>query len=57
MAQKQLNMMGKVMDPNLIYYNINNCAIPSKITIEYRYQTDFGNSECHKVDAEMFSIC
>ena len=46
MAQKQLNMVGKVMDPNLINYNIINCAIPSKITIEYRYQNEFGNSGC-----------
>ena len=31
------------MDPNLIDYYIINCAIPSIITIEYRYQMDLGN--------------
>ena len=31
MAKKQLNMMEKMMDPNLIDYYIIDCAIPSKI--------------------------
>ena len=35
--------MEKMMDPNIIDYYIINCAIPSIITIENRYQTDFGN--------------
>ena len=40
--------MGKVMDPNvhvIDYYTIN-CAIASKITIEYPYQVDFGSPGC-----------
>ena len=44
------------MGPKLFDYYVIDCAIPSKITIEYRYQTDFGNSDYHKVDTEMFSI-
>ena len=42
MAEKSLNMKGKMMDPNIIDYYIINCAIPSIITIENRYQIDFG---------------
>ena len=42
MAKKSLNMMEKKMDPNIIDYYIINCAIPSIITIENRYQIDFG---------------
>ena len=57
MASKLLTMKEKLMDPKLFDYDVIDYAIPSKITIEYRYQTDFGNSECHQVDAEMFSIC
>ena len=34
--------MEKMMDTNLIDYYID-CAIPSIITIEYRYLIDFGN--------------
>ena len=41
MAKKSLNMMEKMMDPNMIDYYIINCAIPS---IENRYQIDFGKS-------------
>ena len=35
--------MEKMMDPNLIGNYIIDYAIPSKITIEYRYQINFGN--------------
>ena len=42
MAKKSLNMIEKMMDPNIIDYNIINCAIPSIITIENRYHIDFG---------------
>ena len=43
MAKKSLNMIEKMMDPNIIDYYIINCAIPSIITIiENRYQIDFG---------------
>ena len=42
MAKKSLNMMGKMMDANMIDYYIINCAIPSIITIENCYQIDFG---------------
>ena len=35
-------MMEKMMDPNIIDYYIINCAIASIITIENRYQIDFG---------------
>ena len=31
MAKKSLNMIEKMMDPNIIDYYIINCAIPSKI--------------------------
>ena len=44
MAEKSLRMMEKMMDPNIIYYYIINCAIPPIITIENRYQIDFGKS-------------
>ena len=42
MAKKSLNMIEKMIDPNIIDYYIINCAIPSIITIENRYQIDFG---------------
>ena len=44
MAEKLLNMMGKMMYPNIIdYYRyIINCAIPLIITIENLYQINFG---------------
>ena len=44
MAEKSLNMIETMMDPNigLIDYYIINCAIPAIITIENRYQIDFG---------------
>ena len=42
MAQKSLNMIEKMMVPNIIEYYIINCAIPSIITIKNRYQIDFG---------------
>ena len=42
MAEKSLNMMVKMMYPNIIDYYIINCAIPSIIIIENRYQIDFG---------------
>ena len=45
MAKKLLNMIGKKMDPDIIDYYINNCAIPSIITIENRYQIDFGKPD------------
>ena len=35
-------MMGKMVDPNIIDYYIINCAIPSIITIQNRYQIDLG---------------
>ena len=35
-------MIEKMMDPNIIDYNIINCAIPLIITIKNRYQIDFG---------------
>ena len=37
--------MEKMMDPNIIDYYIMDCAIPSKITIEYRYQIEFGKPD------------
>ena len=46
MAKKSLNMIEKMMDPNIIDYYIINCAIPSIITIENRYQIDFGKPGC-----------
>ena len=42
MAEKSSNMMEKIMDANIIDYYIINCAIPSKIAIENRYQINFG---------------
>ena len=45
MAKKSLNMMEKMMDPNIIDYYIINCAIPSIVTIENRYQIDFGKPD------------
>ena len=42
MARKSLNMIEKMMDPNIIDHYIINRAIPSIITIENRYQIDFG---------------
>ena len=42
MAKKSLTMIEKMMDPNIIDYYIINCAIPSIIAIEYRYQINFG---------------
>ena len=42
MAKKSLNMIEKLMDPNIIDYHIINCAIPLIITIENCYQIDFG---------------
>ena len=35
-------MIEKMMDSNIIDYYIINCAIPSIITNENRYQIDFG---------------
>ena len=37
--------MEKMMAPNIIDYYIINCAIPSIITMEYRYKIDFGKPE------------
>ena len=37
--------MEKKMDPNIIDYYIINCAIPSIVTIENRYQVDFGKPD------------
>ena len=47
MAKKSLNIIEKMMDPNIIDYRyyIINCAIPSLITIKNRYQIDFGKPE------------
>ena len=42
MAKKSLNMMEKMMVPNMNDYYIIYCAIPSIIAIENRYQIDFG---------------
>ena len=42
MAKKSLNIIEKMMDPNIIDYYIIKCAIPSIITIENRNQIDFG---------------
>ena len=42
MAKKSLNMIEKMMDPNISDYYVMNCAIPSIITIENRYRIDFG---------------
>ena len=60
MAEKSLNMIEKMKDPNKIAYYIINCAIPSIITIENRYQIDFGKpavywfSNCDKDIAGSF---
>ena len=42
MAEKSLNVLGKMMYPNIMDYYIINCAIPSIISIENSYQIDFG---------------
>ena len=42
LAKKSLNIIEKIMDPNIIDYYIINYAIPSIITIENHYQIDFG---------------
>ena len=42
MAKTLLNMMEKMMNPNIIDYYIIDCAISSIITIKNRYQIDFG---------------
>ena len=42
MAKKSSNMIERMMDPNIIDYYMISCAIPSIITIENRYQIDFG---------------
>ena len=39
-------MIENMMDPNIIDYNIINCAIPSMITIENHYQINFGKPVC-----------
>ena len=55
MAKKTLNMIEKMMGPNVIDYYIINCAIPSIITIaiKNRYQIGFGKPGC--IIAGMFS--
>ena len=60
MAKKSLNMIEKMMDPNIIDYYIINCAIPSIITIENCYQINFGKPGWQKITshqevAEYFS--
>ena len=54
MAIKSLNMIEKMMDTNIhvIDYHVINCSIPSIITIQNRYQIDFGKPghgcvKCH----------
>ena len=42
MAKKSLDVIEKMMDPNIIAYYIINCAMPSIITIENLYQINFG---------------
>ena len=42
MAKQSLNMREKMMDPNIKDYYIIDWAILSIITIENRYQIDFG---------------
>ena len=42
MIKKSLNVIEKMMDPNIIDHYIINCAIPSMITVENRYRIDFG---------------
>ena len=37
-------MKEKMMDPKSIDYYIIDCAIPTKISIEYCYQINFGNN-------------
>ena len=41
MAEKSLNVMVKMMYPNIMDYYIINCAIPSIISIQNCYQIDF----------------
>ena len=45
MAKNSLNMMEKMMDPNVIDYDIINCAIQSIFTIQNLYQIDFGKPD------------
>ena len=42
MAKKSLNMIEKMMDPNIIDYYIINYLIPSIMKIENRYRINFG---------------
>ena len=49
LAKKSLNMIEKMMDPNMIDYYIINCAIPLIITIENRYQIAFGKPGHKKI--------
>ena len=55
MAKKSLNMIEKMMDPNIIDYYIINCAIPSIITIKNRYQMDFGKPVKGQLPSQCFS--
>ena len=55
MAKKSLNMIEK-MDPNIIDYYIINCAIPSIITIENRYQIDFGKPANHASNDSIYHL-
>ena len=49
-------MIEKMMDPNIIDYYIINCAIPSIIvTIENRYQIDFGRPGQHLTNGVLTS--
>mgnify|MGYP001804374394 CR=1 FL=1 len=45
-----------MMDPNSIDYYIIDCAIPSIITIEKRYQIDFGNPDSNKIITLFFDF-
>ena len=47
MDKKSLNMIEKMMDPNIIdyMYYIINCAIPSMVTIENRSLLNFGEPD------------
>ena len=47
MAKKSLNMVEKMIDPNITIndYYIINCAIQSIITIKNRYKIDFGKPD------------
>ena len=55
MAKKSLNMMKKMMDPNIIdYYTVINCAIPSIITIENRYQINFGKPDAGLMKTKLY---